>query len=282
MGFISRQSQTVLSNEELKRVAPSIFAETPYHGMSDRYAFIPTIKLVDALREMGLQPFYAVQAVARADDKKAFTKHLLRLRDTRQGHAAQLPALGGLFPEVVITNSHDGACTFQFDAGVFREICINGLVTGDSYEKIRVRHTGSVDGILDATFKIVESFPRVLEQCQQFSQIAVDKPVALLLAEEALTCRYESLDKAPVEPSALLRPRRREDGAQNLFNVFNTVQENLIGGKAEGYKQVEVNGRRFAKHGKVRKVNGIAEDTKLNRALWSITERMAAILGKAA
>lgn len=273
MGFISRQSQTVLSDQDLRRVAPSIFAEKPWHGMSDRYAFIPTIKLVDALREMGLQPFYAVQAVARAEGKTAFTKHLLRLRDTRNGHAAQLPQLGGLFPEVVITNSHDGASTFQFDAGVFREICINGLVTGDSYEKIRVRHTGSVDGILDATFQIVESFPRVLEQAQQFAQIGVGREESRLYAEQALTLRYDDPAKdSPVSADNILRPRRQADAAPNLFNVFNRVQEALVEGKAKGFNPTA------RKHGKVRAVNGIAENTKLNQALWTLTEKMAEIL----
>lgn len=66
MGFISRQTQEVLTDEALRRVAPSIFAQEPWEGMSSRYAFLPTINIVNQMRQEGLQPFYAVQAEYRA------------------------------------------------------------------------------------------------------------------------------------------------------------------------------------------------------------------------
>ena len=39
-----------LSNDALRKAAPSIFADHPWERVSERYAFIPTIQVVDALR----------------------------------------------------------------------------------------------------------------------------------------------------------------------------------------------------------------------------------------
>lgn len=50
------RTQTVLSNDELKAIAPSIFANEPWHAMSDRYTFIPTSVIVDRMRNEGFVP----------------------------------------------------------------------------------------------------------------------------------------------------------------------------------------------------------------------------------
>lgn len=279
MGHISHQSMTVLTDADLRRVAPSIFAAEPWEGMSDRYAFIPTIKLIDSMRQEGLQPFYAVQAKSRVAGKQDFTKHLIRFRDTRQGirPANETDKLGGLFPEVVITNSHDGASTYQVDGGVFREICVNGLRTGESYSRLRVRHSGSADDILTATFKIVDEFPRVIEQAQGFAQLQLTGQEQQLYAETAIAIRYDDVTKSPVRPTDTLRVRRREDAAPHLFNVFNRVQETLVEGRGVGYNQHRENGS--TKRVKVRAVNGISENTRINQLLWDLTAKFAALKG---
>jgi hypothetical protein len=45
-----------LSNDQLHRSAPSIFAATPWPRMSGRYRFVPTIEVVDLLRDRGFAP----------------------------------------------------------------------------------------------------------------------------------------------------------------------------------------------------------------------------------
>lgn len=267
----------ILTDADLRRCAPSIFATEPWEGMSDRYAFIPTIKLIDAMRQEGLQPFYAVQARSRVAGKQDFTKHLIRFRDTRQGIRPATDKLGGLFPEAVVMNSHDGASTYQIDCGVWRQICINGLRTGECYSHLKVRHSGSVDGILGATFKIVDEFPKVIEQAQGFAQLQLTGPEQVLFAETAIAIRYDDVAKSPVRPTDALRIRRREDQEANLFNVFNRVQETLVEGRGVGYAQRRDNGS--MKRAKVRAVNGISENTRVNQLLWDLTAKFAELKG---
>lgn len=40
-----------LSNDQLMRVAPSIFAVEPWMKMSEKYTFIPTIQIVEKMRQ---------------------------------------------------------------------------------------------------------------------------------------------------------------------------------------------------------------------------------------
>ncbi len=266
------RTQTALTNDELRAVAPSIFAEAPWHAMSARYTFIPTIKVIDEMRDNGFQPFYAAQSRTRIEGKGEFTKHLIRFRDIRHGDSPALAHLGGLFPEVVLTNAHDGASAYKLNAGVFRCVCINGLVAGDSYSQLNVQHRGAVEGVMNATFELVNDFPKLMAQAETFGQLQIAAPQAEVFATAALSLRYDEEHPAPVAASQILRPKRMADTAPNLFNTFNVIQEHLVNGGARGVNP------RTLRRVKVRAVSGLSENTRLNKALWTLTERMSELL----
>lgn len=259
-----------MNNEQLFRVAPSIFATQPWEGMSARYAFIPTIDIVEKMRTEGFRPFSATQAKCRIDGKKEFTKHLIRFR---QEGGPVMQSLGGLFPEIVLTNSHDGASSYRVDAGCWRSVCINGLICGDSIgEQIKVRHTGNPDGIIEASYQVVKEFPNVLASVEAMAQLRLSSGEREAFGAAALELRYDE-KTAPVEPSALVRPRRTADSEPSLWNTFNVVQENLTQGGLRG-RNPETRARL-----RTRAVTGISENTKLNKALWTLTEKMRELIG---
>ncbi|MBS7726551.1 DUF932 domain-containing protein, partial [Vibrio cholerae] len=99
-----------LSNDEIARVAPSIFAEEAHDSRSDRYLYIPTVKVLDALRAEGFQPFMACQTRVRNTDKREHTKHMIRLR-----HASNI--MDKEANEIILLNSHDGSSSYQMMAG---------------------------------------------------------------------------------------------------------------------------------------------------------------------
>ena len=74
------RSSTPLTNDEIARYAPSVLASDAHESRGDRYAFIPTIHVLDRLRREGFQPFEVRQTNCRDDGKRAFTKHMVRLR----------------------------------------------------------------------------------------------------------------------------------------------------------------------------------------------------------
>ncbi len=261
------RGNTALTNDALMAVAPSIFAAQPWEKMSERYTFIPTIQIVEKMRTEGFVPVSAVQSRTRIEGKAEFTKHLIRFRDMRNGDAPAIRTLGMVYPELVLTNSHDGASAYKLDAGLFRLVCTNGMVvSAGTVSQINVRHSGSADGIIDASYQVVEQFPKVLESVEAFGQLRLNAPQREAFATAALTLKYE--DAAPVAPASILRVRRHEDADPSLWNTFNTVQEHLINGGDRG-RNVETR-----RNVRTRAVNGISENTRLNKALWTLTEEM--------
>ncbi len=54
-----------LTHEELMHYVPSIFGEDRHTSRSKRYAYIPTITVLESLQREGFQPFFACQTCAR-------------------------------------------------------------------------------------------------------------------------------------------------------------------------------------------------------------------------
>ena len=51
-----------LGNDQLFRIAPSIFAEEAHTSRSQRYTYIPTIQVLEGLRKEGFHPFFVAQS----------------------------------------------------------------------------------------------------------------------------------------------------------------------------------------------------------------------------
>ncbi|MBP1848374.1 hypothetical protein J2046_006665 [Rhizobium petrolearium] len=98
-----------------------------------------------------------------------------------------------------------------------------------------------------------------------------------ILAEAAHVLRFadpEGETKTPIKPEQLLVPRRHDDRADDLWTVWNVVQENAIKGGIRGVGRDDLGRTRRVKS---RAVNGIDQDIRLNKALWLLGERMAAL-----
>lgn len=92
-----------------------------------------------------------------------------------------------------------------------------------------------------------------------------------------ISFRYEGATNTPITPEQLLIPRRFDDRANDLWTTFNVAQENVIKGGLRGVQRDEEGMR--VRRIKTRSVNGIDQDIKLNKALWLLAEKMAALKG---
>ena len=258
----------ILSHNELHKLAPAIFATAPDHAVSDRYGFVPTIEVVDALQAEGWFPVRAQQTRVRNPDHRDTTRHLIRFR---QDPARQI-IVGDSVAELVLTNSHNRTSAYQLDLGLFRLVCSNGMVTpvGDM-GGIRVRHGNKVvDEILEGSIALIDEAPSISESVDRFESMRLSEAESRLFAQSALTLRYgeDWKEISPISPDAILQPRRHEDKDQNLWRVFNRTQENLMKGGLSGRS---AKGR----HTRTRAIKSVSEDVRLNRALWQLTEHFA-------
>lgn len=276
-GLRKFEASRPLAEIEMREVAPSIFAAEAHDSRSARYAYIPTIEVLRGLQKEGFQPFMVCQSTSRLPGKTDFTKHMIRMR-----HANHIGAGRGGAPEIILLNSHDGTSAYQMLTGWWEFVCQNGLMTGETYGDKRVRHSGNaIDEVIEGAHEALKTLTVVSETRENMRGITVNRDMQMAYAEAALALRYEPDEfgnsTAPIKPEKLLGVRRDVEARDfaTLWRTFNVVQENAIVGGLHGR---DANLRRT----KTREIKGIDQSNKLNRALWTLTERMQDILRKAA
>ncbi|ENU2135176.1 DUF932 domain-containing protein, partial [Salmonella enterica] len=212
------------------------------------------------LRREGFQPFFACQSRVRDPERRDYTKHMLRLRRAGQITGQQVP-------EIIILNSHGGESSFQLLPGIWRQVCANGLVCGQSFGEIRVPHRGDIaEKVIEGAYEVLSVFDRVEEKREAMQSLQLPPPAQQALAKAALTYRFGE-EHQPVTATQILTPRRYEDRKDDLWSVFNRIQENLLKGGLPGRTAK-------GKRSHTRAVNGIDGDVRLNRALWVMAEQM--------
>jgi hypothetical protein len=257
----SFRSETPISGDQFLHHAPSVLATEPHESRSDKYLFIPTIDILCGMWREGFAPYEVRQTLTRDKGKRAFTRHMVRLR-----HRSSVTSQAEV-PEIILINSHDGASSFHLMAGFFRFVCSNGLIAGNVNTDVRIRHTGDVLGdVIEGSYEVLRSTTEIAHRRDSLKQIKLTPSQQLLFADEAIKLRWDG--NAPVTADRVIRPNRWEDEAPTLWNTFNTVQENLLKGGQRGRAST---GRRLT----TRPVTGVTENVKLNRALWSLAERIA-------
>lgn len=259
------RSNVALSTEALARVVPSVFAESAHESRSSRYTYIPTSSVLRALENEGFGVFSAMQTVTRDPGRRAYTKHMLRLR-----HADTAMVKGGDINEILLVNSHDGASSYKMFAGVFRVICSNGLVTGSLFEQFAIRHTGKVETeVVEAAHRVLGQFEQIEASKDAMKSLQLTSGEQNAFARAALAARYPDKDDGamPLRPEQVIEARRWDERQDNtLWGTFNRAQENLT----QGGQWTNDRTRRA----RTRAVNGIDSNVNVNRALWTLAEEM--------
>ena len=253
-------TQTSLSQDELRELVPSAFATTQSKNVSNKYTFISTATVLDDMSKLGWEPFNASQRKSRKNEDSMFTKHLIRLRNSDVGN------VGDSVPEVILTNSHDGRNAFTLHAGLFRLVCSNGLVIADTtFEQVKIKHQWySFDEIRKIMDGMLEVVPKVITHQQKLNLINLNDEQQVDFASKALLTRYpKGNENLNVED--LLSPVRQGDRGNELWKIFNVVQEKLIkGGLVFNNKKEKMQ--------KLRPIINIDRRIDVNKKLWELTE----------
>lgn len=267
-----------MTEDEMRRIAPSIFAMTAHESRSERFRPIPTIEVLRGLMKEGFVPVGARQSASRIEGKAYYTKHLIRLRRVDDGKTYNV---GDTVCEILLKNANDGTSAYELMAGLFRIRCLNSLVTQTgTIDAIKVRHSGDVAGkVIEGTYRVLEEAERTLAAPQDWGAVTLNRDEKEIMAEAAHVLRFgdsQGETTTPIKPEQLLIPRRIDDRNDDLWTVWNSVQENCIKGGLRGVGRDDLGRPRRVKS---RAVNGIDQDIKLNKALWLIGEKMAALKG---
>lgn len=256
-----------LTNEQLRAKAPSLFQDQPYHEVSSKYHFIPTIEIIEQLRAENWYPVSVNQSGVRDLSKNGFQQHYVRFQ-----HFSDLINPNANVVELLLFNSHDRSMSFSISAGVYRYICSNGLIIADSvFEAYKIKHLGERENdVINAVANITAIKPKLLSKISKFESITLNQNEKESFLQSAIPLRFDEhleLDN----PNELLKPLRNEDKKDDLYTVLNVLQENFLSSKVSGYNK-ETN-RRFTS----KQITSISKDVEINKGLWDIAERIASI-----
>ena len=261
------QTQNVfLTNEQIRSLAPSIFTQTKAGSTSKHYTHIPTTQVMEDMKALGWGVVDAKQIKSRDAQKGLFTKHMVVFGNDELRIDGQDGDI--VFPRILMTNSHDGKNAFTFKAGLYRLVCSNGLVISDAeFASLKIRHMGyDISELTEVIGKIVEALPLTVEcmnklKVKQLSQEEKEK-----FALEALGLRFDTSTQT-FNLEEVLTPTRKEDKGDDMWSVYNVIQEKLVNGMLRYGIGV--------KERKARKIKNFQQDVKLNEELYELALQYA-------
>ena len=228
--MLNYQSQNFKSLEELRAIAPSIFTKKGSDNTSSKYTHIPTDTVIKDLQLLGWNVVDAKEVKARK--QVGYQKHLVVFRN----NDVVINGKDGdtVYPQILLTNSHDGKNSFSFQAGLFRMICENGLVIATKqFENYKIRHMGYDFETLQGVIKdMISNLDLTVESMNKMKETELTEEQTLDFAKQLLETRVAgSKNKFGDEAIAdILTPQRKQDKGNGLWEVFNRVQENIVEG----------------------------------------------------
>ena len=230
---------------------------------SEKYGFVSTRSVIDNLTNLGFTTRSVQIQRVNKEERKGFQKHIVRMQ-----HSSLMPKVGDEFPEIVLINSHDGGCSYRMLLGMFRLVCTNGMVSGNIEDEIRFVHRKvNIDRINDGVMQMVGRAARLGDVVNRMKSRELTLPEQASFVEEAVKVRYDrpgqDADYADQREwntrlHAMNSIRRYEDRGNDLWRVFNRIQENLTQGRARSG---------------VRRITSPTTDLNVNRELWNLAEQ---------
>ena len=263
-----------LSKDQLKEICPVAFKDAPTNPkVTDKYLFVNTETIVDDLATLGWIPVSAAMRKSRGKDT-IFSKHMVSF----QNPDIKITSEDGdnAYPRIIMTNSHDGLQAFKFSVGIFRLVCSNGLVVADEkFSDFKIRHKGyTFNELRDVVAKAVKDLPNKVEVLNKMRNTILSKEQKTKLALDAMLVRAgiipnsDKANKFEYDEETLvdiLEPKRTADIGDDLWKVFNVIQEKITQGEFHAaLKGAETKVR------KVRKIKSFEKDLEVNKKLFKL------------
>ena len=260
---------------------PSVANQAKSPLVSRNYNLFNSLHVVDTLAKENWFPVLAQEQRVRNEDRKGYQKHLIRFRQP----GSALKNVGDVAPELTVTNAHDTSAAWIFMGGAYKLACANGLIVCQSLlASVRVRHMGFDEAhVLGVAANLSKQIHLIVDKIREYQNIELSVLERIAFAEEAIGLKFRT-DEVEMRENgiavtgdrafsvtALLEPRRTEDSRPTLWNVFNTVQEKFIKGNAYE-RTVRMIGGRVHNTTKVRGIEAIDENIRINTGLWELMD----------
>lgn len=254
-------SNTILTESDLRKSVSSIFTETPMEGLTNKYKHLTTWEVVEDMNKLGWNVIDAKQVKARKG--VGYQKHLLIFRNPKLVIEKDGDTV---HPQILLTNSHDGKSSFRFTIGLFRMICENGLVISDKeFSDIKIKHMGyKFDTLKEVIHDLVSILPKTINVINKMIETELNDKQIEEFAQKSVEIRFGKDKNYKLDLMDILKPTRKEDEGYSLWNVFNRIQEKMVKGNltyiAPGKKKFR----------KARPIKNFIQDMKFNKELFEM------------
>jgi hypothetical protein len=257
----------IYQEETINKEGNPIYATAKGTNTSDNFKFQDSQVIIDALQASGFYLDSNSIGNPRKDENRGFQKHLMIFRsgwtETKIDDGNELT--------ILVQNAHNGTSSVRFSIGIYRAVCANGLIVGDTLHEYRVNHRGKEfeRNIIEAIANVRHKFTDIKAVVHKMQSTELSYEDRRNLAFEAVKVRLgkqaEFLEK--VDVLKLLSSRRLEDQPKDLYTVFNRIQENVMRGKIKYLKQLEDNTFKTSSLRRIKK--GSDTDIKFNSGFWN-------------
>jgi hypothetical protein len=225
---------------------------------SEKYAFFSTQSIINKVESYGLTLVDQNAVKPRSLDRIGYTKHLLKFNTGL--------TVGGNELQLLVTNAHDGTSSLKFNIGVFRLACSNGLVVGDSFYTERiVHHNKNIPRVDEVLRELPEKLRIVASMVTKMKETKLIRHDMYRLCGKV--CELRGF-KGKVSYLELLKPLRGADMGEDLYTIYNILQEKMMhGGYIEQFP---------AKQRRVRAIKSINSELKLNKELFNFAASLVA------
>ena len=263
--------------DEVKQYVPAAFATSPHEDRSERYSFVSTVELLNALEKFGWVPHSAKQ-----NGRSPYARHMIRLNNPDLGYMDLKN--DKVKPQFILDNSHNGGSPAMGHMGLFRLVCSNGLVVAmpGMFTTIKLRHVGidmkELKQLMEVVAEQYNTLGTHIGDMQRYTLNETEKE-AFAIAAIAKREPHVFINKdgtvdvkkvtAITNPIEILKPMRGEDKKNDLWSIFNIVQEKLVKGE---FERRTLAGRKSSPKG----ISNATRNLNFNKDLWTLAEEAMA------
>jgi hypothetical protein len=219
-------------------------------------------RVTRAKREAGFAPYVA---------------HAVTLRHPNFQIGRRLK-VGEVVPNIMLGNSHNRTSAFWLNGGLYRCYCDNQSVMGMNTYGARFKHQGIFARLMDDIYKSIElvlsKANMLTDTVEKWSSLTLSTEQRHELYRRVLMLRPESTgrDLALRNLDVFDERRRPEDSGNDLFTVFQVMQEHTMRGH-RGFVTLPNGGG--ANRTIARGIGGVNAFVDVNRSMWTLTEDYA-------
>lgn len=200
-------------------------------------------------------------------EKAGKQKHVVRMRN----NAFKLNSDN---IDILITNSYDGSTCLVLNLGIFRLVCANGLVVGETLFEEKIKHVGMLfdEKLENAYEKLVAAIVPLRDEIETIKKKTLSPKEKYKFASRCIRKGKDTTGKV-INFRKVLEPLRDADQGNEAWKVFNLIQEKLT---VTGIDLVVPTFKQGKKPQKKLRGIGVHNLVEINKFMYNEIAKMAA------